>query len=111
MSRDTAEILKEVLALPAEARAALAEAQAAVAWYRERSVRAAEAFVSEIEKAIEGISQAPRRWPPFEGGCRRFPLLRFPYLVIYREKAQSVDVLAIAHGRRRPGYWRTRGRP
>ena len=63
---------------------ALAEAQAAVAWYRERSVRAAEASVSEIEKAIEGISQAPRRWPPFEGGCRRFPLLRFPYLVIYR---------------------------
>jgi len=88
---------------------ALAEAEAAVAWYRERSLRSAELFVSELEKAIQAASEAPHRWPLFESGCRRFPLLRFPYFVIYREKARSIEVLAVAHGRRRPGYWRSRG--
>jgi plasmid stabilization system protein ParE len=87
---------------------AFAEAEAVVAWYRERSLRAAEAFVSELERAIAAISEAPRRWPFFQADCRRFPLRRFPYLVIYRERAQSIEVLAVAHGRRRPGYWRPR---
>ncbi len=87
---------------------ALAEAEAAVAWYRDRSLRAAEVFVSELEKAIEAISEAPHRWPSFDAGCRRFPLRRFPYFVVYREKARSIEVLAVAHGRRRPGYWRPR---
>jgi plasmid stabilization system protein ParE len=87
---------------------ALAEAEAAVAWYRERSFRAAEAFADDLAKAVATISEAPQRWPIFEAGCRRFPLRRFPYLVIYREKPLSIEVLAVAHGRRRPGYWRTR---
>jgi plasmid stabilization system protein ParE len=87
---------------------ALAEAEAAVAWYRKRSLRAAEVFLSELGKAIQTVSEAPDRWPLFESGCRRFPLLRFPYLLIYREKARSIEVLAVAHGRRRPGYWRSR---
>ena len=36
---------------------ALAEAEAALAWYRERSLRTAEVFVSELEKAIEAVSE------------------------------------------------------
>ncbi len=87
---------------------AFAEAEAALAWYRERSVRAAEVFVSELEKAVESVSEAPQRWPLFDQGCRRYPLVRLPYLLIYREKARSIEVLAVAHGRRRPGYWRLR---
>jgi toxin ParE1/3/4 len=87
---------------------ALAEAEAALAWYGERSVRAAEAFLSELEKAVEAVSETPRRWPPFELDARRYPLQRFPYLLIYREKAEWIEILAVAHGRRRPGYWRSR---
>ena len=90
---------------------AIAEAEAAVAWYRERSVRAAEALLRELEKAIQTLSATPDRWPVFEHGCRRYPLLRFPYLLIYRETTSSIQVLAVAHGRRRPGYWRSRGAP
>ena len=87
---------------------ALAEAEAVVAWYRERSYRAAEAFIDELTKTIATIAEAPQRWPIFEGGCRRMALRRFPYLVIYREKPLSIEILAVAHGRRRPGYGRTR---
>ena len=87
---------------------ALAEAEAALAWYQARSPRAAEAFVNELEHAIEAISEAPRRWPVFEESHRRFPLRRFPFFVVYREKRRLIEVLAVAHGWRRPGYWRPR---
>ncbi len=59
---------------------AAAEAEAALAWYRERSPRAAGAFVSELERAIDAISETPQRWPLFPEGYRRYPLLRFPFL-------------------------------
>jgi len=39
---------------------ALAETEAAVAWYRERSLRAAEAFVGELSEAVATISEAPQ---------------------------------------------------
>jgi hypothetical protein len=45
---------------------ALAEAEAAVAWYAERSSRAPVAFIEEIDNAIQAILNAPKRWPIFE---------------------------------------------
>ena len=30
---------------------------------------------------------------------------RFPFNVLYREAGNTVQVLAVAHHRRRPGYW------
>ncbi len=69
---------------------ALADAEATVVWYRERSLRAAEALDNELEKAIQVISETPERWPLFEAGTRRFPLRRFPYYVIYCERARSI---------------------
>ncbi len=87
---------------------ALAETEAALAWYRERSSRTAELFLTELEKAIAAISEAPQRWPLFGEGTRRLPLLRFPYSIVYREVGASFEVLAVAHGRRRPGYWARR---
>ena len=87
---------------------ALAEAVASTSWYRERSQRAAEAFVKELEDAIRLISESPRRWPLFEHRTRRYPLLRFPYLIVYRETRTSIEIVAVAHGRRKPGYWQFR---
>ena len=84
------------------------EAQAAVDWYAKRSIRAAQRFLEELEIAIAGIEQAPDRWPRFDGEARRVLLRRFPYLVIYRVLPDRIEILAVAHGRRRPGYWRDR---
>lgn len=90
---------------------ALAEAEAAVAWYAARSARAPAAFIEEIDNAIQSILNAPKRWPIFEADFRRMPLFRFPYSIVYREKSNAlIQILAVAHGRRRPGYWKTRNR-
>lgn len=88
---------------------ALAEAENALDWYATRSERAPQAFLSEIESAIADILAAPNSWPIVEKNCRKFPLYRFPYFIIYRDKSEDlIQIIAIAHGRRRPGYWRSR---
>jgi plasmid stabilization system protein ParE len=71
-------------------------------------VRVAEMFVDELDRAIERIGDHPRQFPGYAFGARRMLLRRFPYLVIFRETAGGVEVIAVAHGRRRPGYWRDR---
>lgn len=88
---------------------AFAEADAAVLWYAERSRHAAEEFLVELDNAIQSILEAPQRWPMFEEPFRRFPLIHFPYFVIYRETATNrIQILAVMHARRRPGYWKKR---
>ena len=87
---------------------ALEEWKSALAWYLERNETAALNFVAEIDRAIELVIASPRRWPTGDRGTRKFVLQRFPFAVIYREKEDVVQVLAIAHGHRKPGYWKGR---
>jgi len=87
---------------------ALAEAEAAVRWYAERSVRAAERFLKVLEDAVEQVVAAPSRWGSSSEGTRRVILQHYPYLLIYRVLPDRIEILAVAHGRRRPGYWRIR---
>ena len=87
---------------------AIAEAEAAVDWYLHRSRRAAEGFILELERAVDAITKGPERWPIFQGNFRRHPLRRFPFLIISRQLSNSNQVIAVAHGRRRPGYWQSR---
>jgi toxin ParE1/3/4 len=79
-----------------------------VAWYLERSQLAAARFVIEVDRALELIVSSPDRWPSGAYATQKFVLRRFPFVVVYRDKETVVQVLAIAHGRRRPGYWKTR---
>lgn len=80
----------------------------AFTWYRRRSALAAYAFRTEIFEAIDRIAVAPLSWPEDADGNRRRVLPRFPYTVHFGVAGQTVTVLAIAHHRRRPGYWQTR---
>jgi toxin ParE1/3/4 len=88
--------------------AAVAEARAAFARYQRSSPAAAERFLDELDCAIDKISQYPQKWARHSHGTRRYSLKRFPYLVIYRELETTAQVVAVAHGHRRPGYWRFR---
>ena len=87
---------------------AVAEVRGAARWYRERYPDAAKAFLIEFERALLRIAEAPKRWPVIESGRRRFVLRRFPFSIVYRVQSGRVEVLAVVHGRRRPGYWRDR---
>lgn len=41
-------------------------------------------------------------------GARRLTVSGFPYDIVYRASNATLEVLAVAHHRRRPGYWRQR---
>ena len=88
--------------------AAIEEGVAAARWYRVRSRRAAERFVKEIRRALDRIADAPQRWLAGPQGTRKVRVICFPFLIIYRDTGENVQILAIAHARRRPGYWKGR---
>jgi toxin ParE1/3/4 len=81
---------------------------AAFDWYLERNELVASRLAEQVTNAIELIADAPQRWPHYAHHTRKFVLRRFPFLVVYRELANVIQILAIAHAHRRPGYWKTR---
>ena len=84
------------------------ELEDALDWYLERSGTAAEAFLQEVDRAVGVIGSAPGIWRRFEAGTRRYILRTFPYSIIYREIDGGIEVVAVAHHKRRPRYWRDR---
>ena len=87
---------------------ALVEAEAAARWYAERSPRAAARFSLELDEAETAIVDRPEAWPTAGSGNRRYLLRRFPFSVIYRVEESRRLIVAVAHARRRPGYWKYR---
>ena len=84
------------------------EAAAARVWYEERSTRAAESFAAELKRGFDLLQEAPVRWPADGTGIRTMRLRKFPYAIVYALGIEQVNVLAVAHLHRRPGYWRNR---
>jgi toxin ParE1/3/4 len=88
--------------------AAVKEARQAYRWYLRRSAAAASRFQAAFEAALEQIAQAPDRWPVYVHGTRYRLLRRFRFILVYRQREDRLQVVAVAHGRRRPGYWKRR---
>jgi plasmid stabilization system protein ParE len=88
--------------------AALAEAETAAEFYAERDPRVAVAFAKDLERALERVIEAPGRWPAYLHGTRRVLLKRYPFQVVYRDEPTRILVVAVAHTRQRPGYWKNR---
>jgi plasmid stabilization system protein ParE len=88
--------------------AAREEFDEAFDWYAKRSRQAAIGFAAAVDATIEAILQAPDRFATTSAGCRFARTKRYPYLIIFRSSPRGVSVIAVAHSRRRPGYWRSR---
>ena len=85
-----------------------AEAEAATLWYAERSPVAARAFVAELSACVNRVEEAPDRWPNSFQGTRRYLLPNFPFSIVYRLQNGEIEIVAVAHHMRQPGYWRSR---
>ena len=63
----------------------------------------------EVDRALTQIVQAPQRWAAGPCSTRRFLLRQFPFTLIYRELPSSIiQIVAVAHTSRKPGYWKHR---
>jgi plasmid stabilization system protein ParE len=77
-------------------------------WYANRNPTAADSFRLAIKAAGETIRRAPSVWPVHKYGTQKYHLKQFPYKIIYIVENDQILVLAVAHDRRRPGYWQDR---
>jgi toxin ParE1/3/4 len=88
---------------------AFAELDEAATWYEERQGGLGREFRVAIEDAVQRIRNNPLAGSRHGRTRFRFVLVhRFPYVVFYTEGEVVIQVMPVAHGRRRPGYWRKR---
>lgn len=84
------------------------EAESAAEWYATRSDLAAERFVIELAETVQRITASPGLFPIHKKSFRIALMHSFPYAMIFREMNSSTQIVAVAHGKRRPGYWQKR---
>ena len=89
-------------------RAADAELGAAAIFYEDRVPGLGEQFLNEVEHACSQLGEHQALGPRIDAQHRRLGLRRFPFALIYRVKTSRVQVIAVAHDRRQPGYWKQR---
>lgn len=88
--------------------AAREELGATVDYYEAALPRLGAQFRDAVRATMERVNQYPRSGRPTAGGFRRAIVSGFPYDLVYELREGILEILAIAHHRRRPGYWRDR---
>lgn len=83
--------------------AARAELEAAAIFYAERDPSAARRFMKAVRAKLNSLWRTPGL-----GDVRAVIVPKFPYRVVYRLAPRVIHVLAFAHMKREPGYWRAR---
>ncbi|HTW90640.1 MAG TPA: type II toxin-antitoxin system RelE/ParE family toxin [bacterium] len=88
--------------------AAREELVQAAQYYQAHNPGLGRRFALAVRDAVHRIQEFPLLYPVLEGDIRRCRVLRFPYGVAYRAKQERIEVLAVMHLHRRPGYWKSR---
>jgi plasmid stabilization system protein ParE len=84
------------------------ELNEASAYYDRARPGLGDAFIAEVQRAVEALATSPFAGPTVEDGVRWWLVKRFPYSVLYRVRDDHIRILAIAHQKRWPFYWRAR---
>ena len=88
---------------------AAVEYLAAYDWYDERSARAAERFHEVVNAAVQRAMERPTSAGFLIGKrVRKIVLKPFDYGLLYFAHNHVIYVVAVAHNKRRPDYWRDR---
>jgi plasmid stabilization system protein ParE len=77
-------------------------------FYESRETNLGEVFLQELSRGFQRITEHPFSYSIHFDEYRRYLMVRFPYGVVYLVEGERVLVFAVAHLRRRPGYWRNR---
>ena len=85
-----------------------AEFKAAIRFYESRQPGLGEIFLQRISESFASIETQPLAGQILFHNFRRRLSRQFPYSIVYRVEAERIFILAVAHWRRRPGYWKSR---
>ncbi len=87
----------------------MADSEAAIAWYRAQADdEIAARFAQEIDVALDQIANWPFSGRAYDATTHCLLLRTFPFLVFYRVTSDAIEILAVGHERRAPGFWRDR---
>lgn len=84
------------------------ELEEAAVFYESRVAGLGASFLEEVQRTTSLIERYPDAGATVSRDVRRVRLDRFPYSIVYRRTADAIVIIALAHQRRRPGYWRGR---
>ena len=87
---------------------ALRELEDAIQYYEDADPGLGLRFYSEVRNAIERIKLFPEAWQPISKRTRQCRTKVFPFGIIYSIRGDEIVVVAVAHLKRRPGYWKDR---
>ena len=83
-----------------------AEVVGAITYYESQHAGLGREFRQELEATIDRIRRMPQTFAPIDDqGTRKHRFHRFPYTLYYVDSDDSIWIAAIAHQKRRPGYW------
>lgn len=89
--------------------AALAEHLGHVSWYEEQRRGLGARYLSTFDAAMTRVCEHPEQFPiEAPPAIRRVRIPGFPINILYRIVGPELEVLAVAHHKRRPGYWSQR---
>lgn len=81
----------------------------AIHFYEVRSKGLGLEFLAEIEQTLDKIYRNPNLGTFFlQSNIRRLLVNRFPYSIFYTERETTIWIIAIAHAKRQPDYWKKR---
>ncbi len=87
---------------------AVDEYREAVSHYNNISGTIANQFVINVEQTIALIREQPNAWMVVSKNIRRSIVKGYPYSILYSEYSEKIYILAIAHQKRKPNYWKKR---
>lgn len=77
----------------------------ALSFYEDKETGLGQRFKDEADRNIQWIAANPDLLRVRHGGYRRINLRIFPYYIPYVIKGDTIWILAVAHGHRKPHYW------
>ena len=88
--------------------AARRELDDAIDFYDQQRIGLGDEFLDEVEHAVALLTENTELGRGLRENHRFFLLYRFPFRLVYALEDSGIRIIAVAHQKRRPDYWRRR---
>ncbi len=96
--------MKQILFYP-EAEKEMIEA---AKWYESQQPDLGKRFLSSIQSSLSQITLKPNLFALIYKDIHRCITKTFPFGILYRIKKGNIEIIAVMHLHRKPGYWKNR---
>ncbi len=77
-------------------------------WYGQQGADLRDRFLNALKAAAMRVVASPEIYRCFKGDLRKCRFEVFPYVLVFRIQGDEIQVAAVMHTSRKPGYWGNR---